>query len=66
MMVVLMLVYLLAQYYAKRHKALRWLRPLGPITACVAGLLAVWLGGLDAGASLKMVGPISQGRWPGP
>lgn len=45
----------------KRHRKLRWMRTLGPITACIIGLMAVGLGHVDTKANMKIVGTIPKG-----
>jgi sulfate transporter 4 len=45
----------------KRVRRLSWLRTLGPITACVVGLLAVIIGNVD-GNGIRTVGKIPSGE----
>jgi len=44
----------------KRFKRLRWLRTLGPISACIVGLLAVIIGHVDD-YGIRVVGNIPKG-----
>ncbi len=44
----------------KRHQRLKWLRPLGPITACIIGLCAVFIGKVDT-KGIKIIASIPKG-----
>lgn len=49
------------KFYGKRYPRLKWLRPIGPISACVVAIIAVVAGDLqDKG--IKIVGHIPAGR----
>lgn len=51
---------LTVKYFGKRYPKLKWLRPLGPISACVVAIIAVVAGNLqDKG--IKIVGHIPAG-----
>lgn len=48
------------KFYGKRYPRLKWLRPIGPISACVVAIIAVVAGNLqDKG--IKIVGNIPAG-----
>jgi sulfate transporter 4 len=65
----LLLLMLLIKHCGKRYQRLKWLRPLGPITACIIGLVAVSAGNLTAkgikvvGAIPKGLPPVTVGQW---
>jgi sulfate transporter 4 len=59
----LLLLMLLIKHCGKRYPRLKWMRPLGPITACVVGLVAVSAGNLTA-KGIKVVGSIPKGLPP--
>ncbi|GFR48515.1 hypothetical protein Agub_g10409, partial [Astrephomene gubernaculifera] len=44
----------------KRSKRFRWLRPIGPLTVCILGLIAVYAGHVDV-RGIKVVGAIKKG-----
>ena len=52
---------LVLKFLGKRHKKLRWLRTLGPMTACVIGIVAVAAGKIDK-AGIKIVKNIPKAR----
>jgi sulfate transporter 4 len=48
------------KFYGKRYPRLKWLRPIGPISACVVAIIAVVAGNLqDKG--IRIVGHIPAG-----
>jgi sulfate transporter 4 len=53
-------ILLTIRFFGQRHARLKWLRPLGPISVCIIGIIAVVAGGLqDRG--IKIVGAIPAG-----
>lgn len=48
------------KYFGKRYPRLKWLRPLGPISACVVAIIAVVAGDLQ-NRGIKIVGHIPAG-----
>ncbi|GIL90343.1 hypothetical protein Vretimale_18206 [Volvox reticuliferus] len=44
----------------KRFKRFAWLRPLGPLSVCIIGMLAVYIGHVDT-KGIKIVGNINKG-----
>jgi MFS superfamily sulfate permease-like transporter len=51
------------KYYGKRYPRLKWLRPLGPISACLVAIIAVVAGNLQ-NKGIKIVGHIPAGTEP--
>lgn len=49
------------KYYGKRHPKLKWLRPLGPISACVIAIIAAVAGDLEH-KGIRIVGKIPKGE----
>lgn len=54
------------KYFGKRYPRLKWLRPLGPISACIVAIIAVVAGNLQ-NKGIKIVGHIPAGTptWAG-
>lgn len=54
------------KYFGKRYPRLKWLRPLGPISACIVAIIAVVAGNLQ-NKGIKIVGHIPAGMatWAG-
>jgi sulfate transporter 4 len=48
------------KFFGKRYPRLKWLRPLGPISACVIAIVAVVAGRLQE-RGIKTVGHIPAG-----
>lgn len=44
----------------KKYQRLKWMRPLGPITACIIGLCAVYIGKVDT-KGIKIIASIPKG-----
>ena len=57
----LLIMLLVMKEGGKRVKKLSWLRTLGPISACIIGLLAVIIGHVDE-MGIKIVGTIPKGE----
>ena len=49
------------QELGKKYKALRWMRPLGPLTACIIGLCSVYIGHVD-NYGIRIIGTIPAGE----
>jgi sulfate transporter 4 len=50
---------------SQKFKKLFWMRPLGPITVAILGILVVVIGDLDKGDKIDTVGNIPKGACPG-
>lgn len=48
------------KFFGKRYPRLKWLRPLGPICACIVAIIAVVAGNLQ-NKGIKIVGHIPAG-----
>lgn len=49
------------KYFGKRYSKLKWLRPLGPISACVIAIIASVAGDLQ-NKGIRIVGHIPKGK----
>jgi hypothetical protein len=49
------------KYFGKRYPKLKWLRPLGPISACVIAIIAAVAGDLQ-NKGIRIVGHIPKGK----
>ncbi|WIA34220.1 hypothetical protein OEZ86_012573 [Tetradesmus obliquus] len=58
--VTILTMLLTMKYYGKRHPKLKWLRPLGPISACVIAIIAAVAGDLEH-KGIRIVGKIPKG-----
>lgn len=56
----LLTMLLTIKYFGKRYPRLKWLRPLGPISACIVAIIAVVAGNLQ-NKGIKIVGHIPAG-----
>jgi MFS superfamily sulfate permease-like transporter len=50
------------KYYGKRYPKLKWMRPLGPISACVIAIIAAVAGDLE-NRGIRIVGKIPKGEF---
>ncbi|KAG2489555.1 hypothetical protein HYH03_012006 [Edaphochlamys debaryana] len=59
-----LLILVVMKYVGKNFKRLRFVRAVGPLTVCIIGICAVYIGHVDT-KGIKVVGPIKKGL-PGP
>jgi MFS superfamily sulfate permease-like transporter len=61
MVLLLCRMLLTMKYYGKRYPKLKWMRPLGPISACIVAIIAAVAGDLQ-NKGIRIVGHIPKGK----